>query len=998
MKFRTCRIAFLAVFTVLIGGPVAVAEEDSLERDYASELPRIAPVEPAEALDTFEVHPEFELQLVAAEPLIRDPIAMAWDEKGRLFVVEMRGYSEARDENIGEIRMLEDTNNDGVYDVAHSYVDGLAWPTAVACYDGGVFVGVPPDILYCKDTDGDNQADIRETVYTGFHLSNVQGLLNTFLWGFDGWIHGATSSSGADVVRPDEPAFKTVSLRGRDFAFNPRTREFVPESGGAQHGMTYDRWGTKFVCSNSDHIQQILFDDRHIGRNPFYAAPGPRLSIAVDGPAADVFRISPVEPWREVRTRLRVKGLVPGPIEGGGTASGYFTSATGVTIYKGDAWPAEYDGNAFIGDVGSNLVHRKIVSENGIPLSADRAREGTEFIRSTDIWFRPVQFANGPDGCLYIADMYREVIEHPDSLPPIIKKHLDLNSGNDRGRIYRVAPKGFTREPIPDLGALVTPELATLVGHRNAWHAETAARLLYERGDGEEARAPLLVLLDRDRSDPSDRSDHAAHVLAVLHGLGQLSSADLIGPLDHPDPRVRAHAVRMAEGFEAEPVIAAKLVECAGDPDIHVRYQAAFILGAVEGDARDRALAKLLANDDSKWMRVAVMSSLYEGAAGVFAALVGTDGYMQDPKHAELLEEVARCAAATSQAADLDRLLTAIESAPEANVKGQIIRGVVAGLKQSGRGGEVRQILAKHTALHDVLQSLLNAATAAATSDESTAEQRIDAAQTLAFAMYEKAQESIENLLTQTQPADVQLAALRALGGFGHPKVAETILSHWESMSPTLRSQAIETLFSREAWISTLLDAVEQGDFSPSHLESTRVQMLLSHSDAGIQSRAKALFEGRLQARAEVFEKYKAALESLEGDAARGHGVFKANCMQCHRVGDEGFAVGPDLVTVSQSGAEKILVNVLDPNREVNPQYINYIVETEDWETHTGIIASETAASITLKRANGVEETILRNAIDEIRSDKLSIMPEGLEEAVPPQAMADLIAFLSSLN
>ena len=174
--------------------------------------------------------------------------------------------------------------------------------------------------------------------------------------------------------------------------------------------------------------------------------------------------------------------------------------------------------------------------------------------------------------------------------------------------------------------------------------------------------------------------------------------------------------------------------------------------------------------------------------------------------------------------------------------------------------------------------------------------------------------------------------------------------------------------------------------------------MLLTYPKAAIQTRAEALFADRFQARAEVFEKYKKALETLTGESTRGKEVFTANCMQCHRVGDQGFAVGPDLVTVSQGGAEKILVNVLDPNREVNPQYINYIVETNDWETHTGLIASETAASITLRRANGLEETILRNGIESIRSDKLSIMPEGLEEAVNPQAVADLIAFLESLN
>ncbi len=977
---------------VVVLAAAGLAQQDSLDRDYSTDLPRIAPLEPADALAAFEVHPDFEIQQVAAEPLVRDPIAMAWDEKGRMFVVEMRGYSEARDENIGEIRLLEDTDRDGVYDVAHSYIDGLAWPTAVACYDGGVFVGVPPDILYCKDTDGDRRADVREVVYTGFHLTNVQGLLNTFLWGFDGWIHGATSSSGADVTRPDDPSFKTVSLRGRDFAFNPRTRELVAESGGAQHGMSYDRWGNKFVCSNSDHIQQVLFEDRYVGRNPFYAVPGPRVSIPEDGPAADVFRISPVEPWRELRTRLRVQGLVPGPVEGGGTAAGYFTSATGVTLFRGDAWPAQYDGNAFIGDVGSNLVHRKTIESAGIPLLARRADPDTEFVRSKDIWFRPVQFANGPDGCLYIADMYREVIEHPESLPPIIKKHLDLNSGNDRGRIYRVLPKGVKVRRAPDLGSANSADLGGLVGHPNAWHAETAARLLYQRQDPA-ARMPLHRLVRE-----AQRPDSRMNALSVLKGLGFLEAAVVLEALNDADSHVREHALRMAEGFEGDASLAARIVESAYDPDVRVRYQAAFTLGGVTGAPRDEALASLLAGDEDPWMRVAVMSSLYQGAAGVFTALLNNAEYVGDAAHGEVLEDIARCAAATGDAPGLEQVMAALDAGPQSESHTQIVRGLLAGLKQAGKGADAREILEHHVATSDLLAQLLDEARATASTPDADPVRKADAAQTLAFAPFGDANPLLTALITQSEPAEVQLAALRALGRFDEPAVASTILDKWTGMAPGLRAQAVETLFSREIWIEALLDAVEAGVFDPSHLESTRAQMLLTYPKAAIQTRAEALFADRFQARAEVFEKYKKALETLTGESTRGKEVFTANCMQCHRVGDQGFAVGPDLVTVSQGGAEKILVNVLDPNREVNPQYINYIVETNDWETHTGLIASETAASITLRRANGLEETILRNGIESIRSDKLSIMPEGLEEAVNPQAVADLIAFLESLN
>src|SRR5207253_8778739 len=209
------------------------------------------------------------------------------------------------------------------------------------------------------------------------------------------------------------------------------------------------------------------------------------VDIATDGPAAEVYRISPEEPWRVIRTKWRVNGLVPGPIEGGGRSAGYFTGATGVTIFRGDAWGKEFVGDAFIGDAGGNLVHRKKIRADGVGLIAERPadEQKREFLSSKDTWFRPVQMANGPDGNLYICDMYREVIEHPWSLPESIKKNLDLNSGNDRGRIYRIVKEGAKYRPPIQMSKLTAAQLVPLLESPNGWTRDTAARLIFERQD-----------------------------------------------------------------------------------------------------------------------------------------------------------------------------------------------------------------------------------------------------------------------------------------------------------------------------------------------------------------------------------------------------------------------------------------------------------------------------------------------------------------------------------
>ena len=957
--------------------------QDSLERDYASELPRIAPTEPGDTASTFTIQPGFDMQLVAAEPLVHDPIAMAFDEQGRMFVVEMRGYSERRDENIGAIRLLTDTDQDGVYDKSDVYVDGLAWPTAVACYDGGVYVGIPPAIWYFKDTDGDNQADIREKVYEGFGLSNVQGLLNSFKWGMDGRIHGATSSSGGIITRADDPTAKPVPIGGRDFSFDPATRDFRAESGGGQHGLTFDLDGTKFICHNSDHIMQVMYEDRYIARNPYLAAPRARLSIATDGAQADVYRMSPVEPWRIVRTRLRVKGIVRGPVEGGGTASGYFTSATGITVYKGDAWPDEHRGRVIVADVGSNLIHRKTLTPNGIPYKADRIDSESEFIASTDNWFRPVQFANGPDGALYVADMYREVIEHPDSLPPLIKKHLDLNAGFDRGRIYRIVPEEFSHRAAPDLSKASDTELAALLEHPNAWHHETAARLLIQRESN--------VNLD----DSFDDAHAEVRRLNLLSALGRLDSDAVEIALAHDSAVVRQHAVRLAENFistSTEVRLAVKTL--AKDEDARVRVQVAYALGETTPPA-DAVLTLLESDGDDEWMRLALLSSLATGADDVLAALLNSE-LEQDREGLAFISQLARTVGASGRAEDIRTVVAAVESASieQRRVVQTVVRQLLNGLNEGTASPETREVLLGSETVRTSVQQHIETSMNLLRDDSKDAQDHIYAASAIGLAPYAESRELLLSTITKHNDSKVRLAALKTLRGYTEPEVANDVLEAWSTFTIPLRREALELLFSRPDWIGSVLDAVDAETFAKSNIVSTRVAQLRAHPESDIRERSDALFsKPSPDYIEEVIEEYQSALE-LEGDAARGRALFQEHCASCHRYDGLGYQLGPDLSTMVNRGAESILVNVIDPNREINPQYVNFTVETNDGQILSGLLDSETSTSVTLKRANGAEDTLLRVNMRDMYSSDLSIMPEDLQVGFGEQGMADLIAFL----
>ena len=964
------------------------------EGDFSAELPRIPPVEPDKALETFTLQPGYRLEMVACEPLVADPVAAALDENGRLYVVEMRGYSEEADELLSQVRLLTDTNGDGRFDQSSIFVDKLSWPTAVVCYDGGVFIGDAPDILYCKDTDGDGRADERKTVFTGFSKANVQGLLNSFCWGLDNRIHGATSTSGGSVRRADDPQARPVNLNGRDFAFDPRTLELAATSGGAQHGMSFDAWGRKFDCSNSDHLQQVIYEDRYIARNPYLSAPGPRLSIAADGPQAEVFRTSQVEPWRIVRTRLRVSGAVPGPIEGGGRAAGYFTGATGVTIYKGDAWDTAGQEIALVGDVGSNLVHRKRLETNGLEFVARRMDEKSEFVSSRDIWFRPAQFLNVPDGTLYILDVYREVIEHPASLPPVIKRHLDLTSGRDRGRIYRIAPDRLQPRKPPALGQATTEQLVGFLEHANSWHRDTAARLLFERQD--KAAVPLLERLASESSSPLGRM----HALYALAGLKSLTAGTLLRGLADGHPRVREHAVKLSEGpINQSPQLADRIMAMVDDDDLHVRYQLAFSLGEVQAAQRLTALATLARRDASdRWMRLAIQSSLAEGAGDVLATLAVDDAFRRADFGATFLESLARQIGAANRAAELQATFGVIELLAKSDdaTAGAIVRGLAAGL--TVRGVKLETAIPNESSVRRIIDELLSAAQTTALADTLPINRRVAGIDTLAIARFADVEECLKSLLHQRQPQEVRRSAIRTLGRFNDEAVTKIVIAAWPSFEPAVRSAAVEVLFSRPSWIAALFDAIEAGDVNANDLDPARLKLIGSSGDQSIRERAQKLLAtiavGRRQ---DVVDAYRDVLK-MPGDAGRGKIAFKKVCAACHRVEGVGQEIGPNLATVKSRGAEAILVNVLDPSREVNPQFVNYVLITDDGRSLTGMVAAETATSITLRRAEGASDTVLRLSIDELRSTGQSLMPDGMEKQLSKQEMADLIAYLLSVN
>lgn len=954
----------------------------------ARELPRVLPLEPAEALKSFEVKKGFRLELVAAEPLVVDPVALAFDENGRLFVVEMRDYSERRDEHLGRIRVLTDSDDDGHFDKSTVYAEGLGWPTAVFPYDGGVFVGCTPYILYFKDTNNDGVADQQKVLFTGFgegqERLNVQGMLNSFNWTLDNRIHAAAGLNGGKIQPvlsdTDGPGVKPVDvleLRGKDFSFDPRNlRDIRPESGGGQHGLTFDDAGRKFVCHNSRHIMQVMYEDHYAGRNPLYSMPPPLVDIPVDGPSAEVFRISPEEPWRVIRTKWRVAGQVSGPVEGGGRASGYFTSATGITIYRGDAFPDEYKGDAFIADVGSNLIHRKKLDHSKIPTVAKRPDDElkSEFIACKDLWFRPVQFANAPDGTLYIADMYREVVEHPWSIPESIKKHLDLNSGNDRGRIYRIVPDGFKQPKPVRLGKASTSELVALLAHPNGWHRDTAARLLYERQD--KAAVPQLANLLKESKSPLGRM----HAIFALKGLGALSREHLNLVLSDSSDTVRLHGIRLSEPRWWGKIPSSPF-QVKRDDSKALLYQLAFSLGELRPLSLPTLadVVKLTPSDD--WIQSAALSSAGENAFDLFLAIVKAN-----PAGAPVrtLRELAQMVGAKNNPKELTRMQEYLATPQDTELGFQVAAGFGEGLRRAGL---------TPSAIEERLSSSLKQAEKIAADASAPENLRTNAVVMLGLATFNRAGASLVKLLGPEQPPSVQFAALAALDRFSGPYVADGLITRWSMFSPGLRSQAMNVLLRRTERISALLGAIEKGVIQSAELSATQAKPLRNHRDPKIRELANKVLQPAPARRGDVVQRFLSSLD-LKGDVERGKVLYLERCASCHRYAGQGNQLGPDLETVKTTGKEKLLINILDPNREVPPNYLAYLVETTGGDIYLGLIAHETPSSLTIRQAFGKEDVLPRSQVQKIQSQGQSLMPDGLEADLSPRDIASLIEYL----
>ncbi len=931
---------------------------------FCAPLFAASPLSPEQERATFQLaDTNLIVELAAAEPHVRAPVAISWDADGRMFVAEMTDYPSGPVS--GRIRLLEDQDGDGRYERATIFATNLAFPNGVMPWKSGVLVTAAPDIWYLADTNSDRVADVRERILTGFAEGNQQLRVNGLFWGLDNWIYGANGRSDGEVKWADGST--AGSIRRHDFRFRLDTKQFEIIAGHSQFGMGQDDWGNRFPVFNNTPIRHVVMEERYLLRQPSLAG----IDIVPSISPPDGMRVFAMTPPAL---------LIPQPV-------GFFTSACGPSIYRGTALPGSYRGNYFLCEPVQNVVQRRVLVPDGSTFRADYAHTNAEFLASSDPWFHGVFTATGPDGALYIVDFYREWVEHPHWVAPELRDKVDWRKGEQHGRIWRVRSKDTSPEKSMRLSRASNAELVQALERTNGWVRDTAHRLLIERGASESV-VPLERLVTAAKSPEAK-----VHALNLLQRLGQ-NPPVVLSALRDLNPRVREQGIICAEGLLAgswsgpsatREELRQTLFGMWKDSDARVRLQLACSIGSLPTDeSQKETLVRLSRHSDlDTWQSSAILSSAGARPWPIlsrFKLLIqsGTE------EQVALLERLVTLTAGAKETNDLNALAGWLRD--ERSINRLRLAASLAESLPIGKRAEALTMLGGTT--------VQNSAAAASTNRNVVLPVRLAAVRLMASPHSYTNAPALLSLLRRDEPESLQVAAAKALLEWNKVSLARAAFDQWNACSKMARRQLLVSSARSAGAALALFDAIETGHVPALEIDPPTRQALQKSPDATVKARAAKLFASELDSdREAVLQKYRGALR-LAGDRARGAAVFERACVVCHQMQGVGAKVGPDLSGIGTHTRETLLVEILDPSRQVLPDFVSYTAQTKSGETITGFIANESATAVTLRRPNEPDATLARAEIKELRTERKSVMPDGLEAGINEQQMADLIEFL----
>jgi putative heme-binding domain-containing protein len=941
------------------------------------------PLSPADAIKKMTVPDGFSVELVASEPDIVNPVAMTFDERGRIWVTESLEYPRAsagpgRD----RIKILEDTHGDGKFDKVTVFADGLNIPSGLALGYGGVWVANSPDILFLQDTDGDGKADKKEVVVTGFGRFDTHELPNSLTWGPDGWLYGWNGVFNPAHIQQNG---KTFDFTCAMFRINPRTREFQVFAEG-----TSNPWSIAWNGEGDAFCEACVIDHLwHITESGYYIRQG--------GPY-------PPFTW---------------PMESIVKHHHQKAAYCGLLCFDSDAFPEEYRGKLLMGNIHGSCINMDEIKPDGSTYAATAC---PDFLTANDAWFMPVSLKVGADGCLYILDWYDRYHCYQDA-------QRDPNGiDRDKGRIYRIRYKNSPRAGKFDLAKQSDDQLIDRLRSPNVYFRETAQRLLAER-----ATPDVKAKLEKVVLDDGESRKTRMQALWARVGCGTLEAGFEQKLLDHKDPGFRAWAVRAAgNAGKADDAVRAKIVDTAKDEAPTVRLQTAIAARKIDGiDAIPTLLDVLNHSGDDRLIPHIVWQNLHpllEDHADEFVKILEKTDLGKSPALAALMPRVVERILGRKQT---DPALIATLFGVLLDAKGvdpgvprQCLETLAAKVQTGEIAGQTADALGDKfgPALQKVLAGKpdaplyfdaallaaslkgpagLEVAQKAATASDRPEADRLKAINALAAAHDPTALKVAAAVLgdAKASPEKFRASVLDALGRLDDAGVADVVLAAYPHMEPDLQPRAVELLTQRTAWAKPLLQAIADKKIPTSALSVNHVRKLMASKDPDVIKQVKAtwgtLREERNPQREKIVADMKDLLSHTKGDPMAGVAVFKKLCAQCHKIYGEGQDVGPDLTNDGRANFDLLLSNVFDPSLVIGASYQATNVVTQQGRALMGLLVEDSPKRVVLKLQGGKLETIPREDIDVMSVSKVSLMPEDVEKQLKPQEIADLFAFLT---
>jgi len=847
---------------------------------------------------------------------------------------------------------------------------------------------------------------------SGFSNENLQHNYNSLTYGLDNWIYAANGGNSGKPYFENEPN-NGLDLRNGDLRINLEKRQIVrvgESSGGFK--ITFDEWGHMFETHNMKHISHLVFEDRYTENLP--GTPSNALVNISDHEENGTSRIYPIG---EQETRVNHP-----------EQAGYFSGACGITYYGGGSFPQEFDSSIFVADCVLNLIHIDILSKDGSSFKASRKRDQVEFLASKDRSFRPVNITIGPDGALYIIDMYREVIEHPEWIPDELEVNMDLEAGKDKGRIYRITPKE-NRLLQKTLLSIENPQaLVASFNSKNQWERTTAQRLIVTN------KLKKAVPYLNEQFKNSNNSLARLHCMWSLEGLNELTISQLQQGLKDGSSDLRENALKISESrLNSNLFLLKDILELTKDEDEGVRMQATLTLSTLENENYrnnsakiSKALTYQLLNFENDIWSIRTISNAAQRQALNFIQIQLSNNNSPKDSNLQVIEVLAELIGSQANQRETASLIEGLsknnigeiastkiiealskgwyESA-EIIPKSNSITEIQLALENIEKEADIALISACGKLRQSIglpvsskIKTLMENASLSILNDDISTDQRLDHLQLIALDDFNKREQLLYQLLDNKMPLALQKQALVQLKNSNKSTIAPKLLDLWETLGPEARREATNILLYKSYNHDLLLTAMEddQVNLGEFNLDLERRRVLLFSENEDIRKRAEALFSDvGVVKRKDAIEGMLPAL-TMKGSTTNGKEVFKRVCAVCHVFGDIGVEVGPGLTEISRKSKESMLHDILDPNAGVDVNYLGYKLIAKDGSIYLGLIFKETDEEIGLRMMGGSTKTIKKSNIESLTSSGISLMAEGMEEKMTHQEMADLMAFLQA--